>query len=96
MNLVDNAIENSSENIISIDLIYDKYLIIKVSNYAQRDPKSRKFLSHKGNDHGLGLKIIDDIVDKYHGETYSTYQHFLYSKYIILRAGKTNDEKMDL
>lgn len=96
MNLVDNAIENSSENIISIDLIYDKYLIIKVSNYTQRDPESRKFLSHKGNDHGLGLKIIDDIVDKYHGEIYSTYQHFLYSKYIILRTGKIDDEKMDL
>lgn len=88
MNLIDNAIENSTENKISIDVIYDQCLIIKISNYTHRDPSINNFKSSKGKDHGWGLKIINDIIKKYNGETYNTFVSNLYSKYVILNVGE--------
>lgn len=88
MNLIDNAIENSTENKISIDVIYDQCLIIKISNYTHRDPSINNFKSSKGKGHGWGLKIINDIIKKYNGETYNTFVSNLYSKYVILNVGE--------
>ena len=79
MNLIDNALENTSNNTINVDIVYNH-------------DKSH-FKSSKGENHGLGLKIVNDIVMKYNGEAYDNYEKTLYSKYIILKTGaKTNEE----
>lgn len=92
MNLIDNAIENSTENKISIDVIYDQCLIIKISNYTHRDPSINNFKSSKGKEHGWGLKIINDIIKKYNGESYNTFTNNLYSKYVILNVGEKHEK----
>ena len=76
-NLLDNSIE-ASKNIPNKDIeinIYKKldYIIIKCENtYSHKIEKDEhgKFKSTKLNDgnHGYGLKIIEDIVNKYNGE----------------------------
>ena len=88
MNLINNAIENASKEPITIDIVYDQKLIIKVCNYTNFNPIKKHFISNKGKDHGLGLKIIDDILNKYNGESYDTFNDSLYTKYIILNLGE--------
>lgn len=92
MNLINNAIENASEKVISVDMVYDQKLIIKVCNYTNSNPIKKRFISNKGKDHGLGLKIIDDIISKYNGESYDTFNDSLYAKYIILNLGEDYEE----
>ena len=76
-NLLDNSIE-ASENISNKNIwisIYKKldYIIIKCENtYSHKIEKDEhgKFKSTKlnNNNHGHGLKIIEDIASKYNGE----------------------------
>ena len=54
------------------------------------------FKSSKGENHGLGLKIVNDIVMKYNGETYDNYEKTLYSKYIILKTGANTNEEINI
>lgn len=86
MNLIDNALENRSDDIIEIDIVYYHDLIIKVSNYTNNNPIKSHFKSIKGNNHGLGLKIIEDIVNKYNGEIYDSYDDKKYSKYLVVKV----------
>lgn len=90
MNLIDNALENRSDDIIEIDIVYHHDLIIKVSNYTNNNPIKSHFKSLKGNNHGLGLKIIEDIINKYNGEIYDSYNDKKYSKYLVVKVN--NDE----
>lgn len=73
-NILDNAIENSS-------LVEDKFIkfsikkklgniIIECSNSydGKINYKDKKFRSRKNEEHGYGLRIINDIVKKYNGE----------------------------
>ena len=93
MNLIDNALENTSANTIKVDIVYNHDIIIKVSNHSKKNPIKSHFKSPKGENHGLGLKIVNDIVLKYNGESFDNYEKTLYSKYIILKIGaKTNEE----
>lgn len=93
MNLIDNALENTSDNTINVDIVYNHDIIIKVCNHSIKNPIKSHFKSSKGENHGLGLKIVNDIVMKYNGEAYDNYEKTLYSKYIILKTGaKTNEE----
>ena len=67
-NLIDNAIENisSHDRTIHIDIVQQNDdLVIIVSNHVDKKPT---FKSRKGMGHGYGLKIVDGIVQKYHGE----------------------------
>ena len=93
MNLIDNALENTSDNTINVDIVYNHDIIIKICNHSIKNPIKSYFKSSKGENHGLGLKIVNDIVMKYNGEAYDNYEKTLYSKYIILKTGaKTNEE----
>ena len=93
MNLIDNALENTSNNTINVDIVYNQDIIIKICNHSIKNPIKSHFKSSKGENHGLGLKIVNDIVMKYNGEAYDNYEKTLYSKYIILKTGaKTNEE----
>lgn len=74
-NLLDNAIESSlhlplQERSISIESrIYNNYLIIQLINHADMTKINDHFETTKDQKdiHGLGLKIINRIVKKYHG-----------------------------
>ena len=96
MNLIDNALENTSANTINIDIVYNHDIIIKVCNYSKKNPIKLQFKSLKGENHGLGLKIVNDIVMKYNGETYDNYEKTLYSKYIILKTGANTNEEINI
>ncbi len=76
-NLLDNAIEAAEEldedKVIHIKIEADgKNLFINMKNKynGERRKRGRKYLTGKGDSeqHGLGLKIIQKIVDKYEGE----------------------------
>ena len=72
-NLLDNAIEASllsdkEKRFIDIHShCYNDYLIIQISNHYQQS--SPHFLTTKKNkqEHGLGLQIVQQILNKYHG-----------------------------
>ena len=96
MNLIDNALENTSANTINVDIVYNHDIIIKVCNYSIKNPIKSHFKSSKGENHGLGLKIVNDIVMKYNGETYDNYEKTLYSKYIILKTGAITNEEINI
>lgn len=96
MNLIDNALENTSANTIKVDIVYNHDIIIKVCNHSIKNPIKSHFKSSKGENHGLGLKIVNDIVMKYNGETYDNYEKTLYSKYIILKTGAITNEEINI
>lgn len=90
-NILDNAIENAScSNFPKIEFrIYKKmnYIIIKCSNSFDGiilTDDGKKIKSKKDNRHGYGLKIIDSIVKKYHGEKKISYQDNLFTITIML------------
>lgn len=77
-NLLDNAMEasmkcgNASSPVISVTIRrIHEFLIIKVQNPYNNLPKKRfgLFTSSKSNKahHGIGLKNVKEIVEKYHG-----------------------------
>ncbi len=66
-NILDNAMENIDSKNKKIKLsVYKKmnYVMVKCSNTT--DTKKKKL--DKGEYHGYGLKIINDIAKKYNGE----------------------------
>lgn len=40
MNLIDNALENTSANTINVDIVYNHDIIIKVCNYSIKIPSN--------------------------------------------------------
>lgn len=66
-NLLDNACNEAmltDKNVSLVMKYYNGVLVIKVTNKCLKKPS---FVSDKGFGHGYGLKIINSIVNKYHG-----------------------------
>lgn len=71
-NILDNAIENAKGEKIILK-VYKKmnYIVIMCKNSFDGELKqndNQEFMTKKGKNHGYGMKIIDDIINKYHGE----------------------------
>lgn len=73
-NLLDNAIEatiEAKENEINLCLsFYEDRFVIEVKSCVVDKPKSKQLLTNKKDKskHGIGLKNIKDIVEKYNGQ----------------------------
>lgn len=66
-NLLDNACyaANQEHGFVDIQMSYMKpHLSLIIQNTSQKDPN---FTSQKGLGHGYGMKIVNDIVEKYNG-----------------------------
>lgn len=72
--LLDNAIEatiEAKENEVNLCLsFYEDRFVIEVKNCVVDKPKSKQLLTNKKDKskHGIGLKNIKDIVEKYNGQ----------------------------
>ena len=72
-NLLDNALKAAKEQIKLNIAIAAGFLVIEIQNDYKEKPvvKNNHFVSEREQDslaHGWGMKIIEQIVEKYHGE----------------------------
>ena len=72
-NLLNNALEAAKEQIRLNIAVTAGFLVIEMKNDYKEKPlvKNNHFVSERGQDslaHGWGMKIIEQIVGKYHGE----------------------------
>ena len=84
-NLMDNAIRANSNNdgngwIHLTTAVVGEYLIIKCVNYAEKEPGRTPVGS------GYGLKILQDIADRYHGNFQTVYKNHEYYAQLTLRS----------
>ncbi|WML33882.1 GHKL domain-containing protein [Clostridium sp. OS1-26] len=95
-NIIDNAIEASreinNEDKKRIDVRinpYKDYLLISISNSAKTNPIStmKKFQSTKKDkkNHGLGVKIINNIAEKYDGFVEYFYKDNIFTIKILMK-----------
>lgn len=93
INLVDNAVENAN-HYVSIQIKHEKLnnILIKVSNDCDNDPTKRLKKSKKKGDHGYGLRIVRDTVNQHQGTYLTSYQHGIFTTYVVLNIGE-DDEK---
>ena len=78
-NLIDNAIEatekTEKERLVKIYINQKGNMIfLKVKNPCQFNPKISNFSTTKTGNHGWGIKIINDIVNKYNGTITNQYE----------------------
>lgn len=93
INLVDNAVENASRR---VDL-YIKYenknnIMIKVSNDCENDPTKLLKKSKKKGEHGYGLRIVKDIVNKYEGTYLTSYENHIFTTYVVINVEDKNEK----
>ncbi|WP_270660907.1 sensor histidine kinase, partial [Thomasclavelia ramosa] len=72
-NLIDNACNEALKHnkLVSVMIRYtNNLLIIRIKNTCPIKPN---FSTDKGEGHGYGLKIIKNIVNKYHGDLFIDY-----------------------
>ena len=72
-NLLNNALEAAKEQIRLNIAVTAGFLVIEMKNDYKEKPlvKNNHFVSEREQDslaHGWGMKIIEQIVEKYHGE----------------------------
>lgn len=88
LNIIDNAIEAcEKENDKSISLTIKSkgnMLIISSSNYCSINPINNKFVTSKTGNHGWGIKVIKDIVEKYEGTLEHNFDNNMYTIDIFL------------
>lgn len=88
-NLIDNAIEavDKTENNKTIKLTITQkgnMLFIAVENPSIYNPLENNFNSNKKGNHGWGMKIINDIVNKYSGNITTNYKNEIFKIKIML------------
>lgn len=93
INLVDNAVENALSKVE----LYIKYedknnILIKVSNDCENDPTKLLKKSKKKGDHGYGLRIVKDIVNKYKGTYLTSYENYIFTTYVMINIGDENEK----
>lgn len=92
MNLMNNAIENigAEKNVSAFFALKEDQFIIKVENTCYSNPLIRKMKTSKSDkkNHGYGIEIIKDIVDKCDGSYFTKYQNDIFTTYITLNTGE--------
>lgn len=90
-NILDNAIENClNKNGEKIDFSIIKnmnYVVIKCSNPYKENiklDKHKKIKSRKSDNHGYGLKIIEEITNKYNGNLKIEYDDKIFTILIMI------------
>lgn len=93
INIVDNAIENAiSEVTIKLDYQKDDNILLKVSNDCNHDPSKNLKKSTKKGNHGYGLRIVQDIINKYLGTYITDYKNNVFTTYILLNLGEAYEK----
>lgn len=93
-NMIDNALEAVDEGgYIEFSIKQDpesKGCFVKCVNTYSKTPQLRKgsFVSAKGHGHGLGIKIIRKISEKYHGKAVFNYDNEWFYAYIYVPGGE--------
>lgn len=91
INIVDNAIANTKEKVmINIDYQKNNSILLKVSNDCLMGPGAK--VKKATSNHGYGLRIVQDIVNKYLGTYLTSYKNHIFTTYIMLEL-RENDEK---
>lgn len=93
-NLIDNAIEavDKTEKNKNIKLTINQkgnMLFIAAENPSSSNPLENNFNSQKKGNHGWGMKIINDIVNKYNGNITTNYDNEIFKIKIMLIQEKT-------
>lgn len=93
-NLIDNAIEavDKTEKNKNIKLTINQkgnMLFIAAENPSSSNPLENNFNSQKNGNHGWGMKIINDIVNKYNGNITTNYDNEIFKIKIMLIQEKT-------
>lgn len=93
-NLIDNAIEavDKLEQSKTIKLTINQkgnMLFIAIENPSSINPLENNFNSQKKGNHGWGMKIINDIVNKYNGNITTNYDNEIFKIKIMLIQEKT-------
>jgi len=86
-NLVENAceaaIETNDKNVNIKVTMNQSHYFIQVVNSSIRNPIPTNFISTKASEsHGFGMSIIRDIIQKYKGEIYSSFDHGVFTQRI--------------
>lgn len=98
-NLLDNAIEACRRNstisryiTVKADIVRGGYLLIKTENSCEQLPvrESSFFRTSKENasEHGYGLKLIEQIAEKYHGQTLIQQERTRFIVSVLLNLAK--------
>lgn len=88
LNIIDNAAEavlkENNKNIILSVKSKGNMFTVSSSNKCSINPIENKFLTSKVDNHGWGMKIINDIVKKYNGEIDYNYEKGIYTISVLL------------
>lgn len=88
LNIIDNAAEaceKETDKSISLTIkSKGNMLILSSTNYCSVNPIDNEFATFKAGNHGWGIKIINDIVEKYEGTLEHSYENNKYTIDVFL------------